>query len=151
MKAFKRIWVLLLLAPLSWAATEDYKYQFEDPVLQERYGQLIYELRCPKCQNQNVADSDAPIAADMRAKVYQLLNDGFTDKEIVDYMIERYTEFVTYKTRLNWFTIWAWVLPGLLGAGLLASLFIRARRKSSGATLSEEQQAKIDQLLEKKS
>lgn len=129
------------------AGPEDYNYQFESAELQERYKKLTYELRCPKCQNQNVADSNAPIALDIRAKVYELLNLGKTDKEIVDYMVERYTEFVTYKTRLSWFTVWLYILPAILLLVGLLGLYLRTRKTKETVSLSQEQQDEIDQLL----
>ena len=68
--------------------------------LEARYRQLIDELRCPKCQNQNLADSDSPIAADLREQIRTLLEEGRSDDEVVAYLVDRYGDFVRYKPGL---------------------------------------------------
>ena len=115
------------------------------------------ELRCPKCQNQNIADSDAPIAADLRQEVFRLLEDGRSDDEIVDYMVARYGEFVRYKPALNrdtavlWFGPLAFLLVGVLALVLLVRRRQRAVNESSDAGLSPQEQKRLDELLNKKS
>jgi len=148
MRHFKLIMAACLTLFLSSVSLAEFKdYNWQDPELEARFEELTFELRCPKCQNQNVADSDAPIAEDIRDKVVELLLAGNTNKEIVDHMIDRYTEFVTYKTRINWRTIWLYVAPAaLLVLGVLALIF-RTRRATSQTELTAEQQAKIDELL----
>ena len=150
MKPFNILLALLTSALISMGATAaltDYKYEFEDPVLQKRYDSLTYELRCPKCQNQNVADSDAPIAMDIRDKVAELLVAGYSDREIVDFMIDRYTEFVTYKTRVNWRTVWLFLAPALLLVAGVGGLYFRTRQKSKTVKLSSEQEQAVNKLL----
>ena len=76
-------------------------YEFSDPELEQRYQQLSQELRCPKCQNQNIADSNAPISQDLRKLLYQQLEAGADDEEILEYMVARYGEFVRYRPRFE--------------------------------------------------
>ena len=121
----------LIVATFSQAAVIDEEFIWNAPGLDLRYEKLSYELRCPKCQNQNVADSAAPIANDIRKKVAEMLNEGYTDKEIIDFMVARYTEFVTYRTRINWRTIWLYAAPAaLFGIGVLGVGFQNPTRAS---------------------
>ncbi|WP_428242144.1 cytochrome c-type biogenesis protein [Gynuella sp.] len=150
MKRFSILLFLLLGSGFVFGAVSDYKYDWNNPTLELRYEKLTKELRCPKCQNQNVADSDAPISQDIRDKVYELLNDGKTDKEIVDFMVARYSEFVTYRTRLSWTTIWLYLGPALLLALGLAVLIVRTRKPTKQLELTEEQLRKADELLNRK-
>lgn len=150
MKHYKQAFIGLLFVLMSLsalAAMTDYKHNWTDPELEARYETLTYELRCPKCQNQNVADSDAPIAMDIRDKVAEMLKAGYTDREIVDFMVDRYTEFVTYKTRVNWRTIWIFLAPALLLLTGVLALFLRTRQKVKNVDLSSEQQEAVNQLL----
>ncbi len=106
--------------------------KFKSAVDETRYNALIAELRCPKCQNQNLADSNAGIAIDLRNQVYSMINQELSDKEIVDYMVARYGEFVLYKPANNAGTFLLWYGPLiLLVIGLCAFiLVIRSNRKS---------------------
>jgi cytochrome c-type biogenesis protein CcmH len=100
---------LLLLSGTALAVIET--YEFSDPELEERYRQLSTELRCPKCQNQNIADSNAPISQDLRKLLYQQLEAGANDEEILDYMVARYGEFVRYRPRFSGATAVLWLAP----------------------------------------
>ena len=141
--------MLLLGSVVGYAEVIDEEYIWTQPGLDVRFEQLTYELRCPKCQNQNVADSAAPIAKDIRVKVAEMLNEGYTNKEIIDFMVARYTEFVTYRTRINWRTVWLFAAPAMLfGIGVLG-LLLRTRRTRPTVTLTDEQQARLDVLLTK--
>ena len=75
--------------------------EFSDESLRGRYQQLIQELRCPKCQNQNLADSNAPISQDLRAQVQGLLEEGMSDRQIKDYLKARYSDFILYRPEVN--------------------------------------------------
>ena len=89
---------LLLACLLSMTATAAIDvYDFDSERQEAQYRGLIEELRCPKCQNQNLAASDAPIAQDLKQKTYDLVKDGRSDGEIRDYMQERYGDFISYK------------------------------------------------------
>ncbi|GAB3481057.1 cytochrome c-type biogenesis protein [Marinomonas epiphytica] len=106
-----------LLSQFSWAQQP---YSFRSELNEKRYFSLIEELRCPKCQNQNLADSESQIAADLREQVFLLLKEGKTDQEIMDYMVARYGEFVLYRpvykpgTWLLWYGPFSLLIGGLL-------------------------------------
>lgn len=90
-----------------------------------RYKQLTLELRCPKCQNQDLADSNAPIAADLRNQIVNMITQGKTDQEIIDYMVARYGDFVLYKPRFAGYNLVLWLAPiGLLLVGAAIVIWI---------------------------
>lgn len=140
----------LSLAGMARAAIDT--YQFRDDAERERYQQLTKELRCPKCQNQDIADSNAPIAADLRKEIYRLLEEGRSNREIVDYMVDRYGEFVRYKPALTARTWLLWFGPGVLllvGVGVI--LVIVRRRPALAGTeqgLSDEERKRLAHLLD---
>ena len=137
----------LLVAGAVTAAIE--VRQFDDPVLQQRYDSLAASLRCPKCANQAIGDSDSPIAGDMRERVALLLEDGRSDREIQDYMIDRFGEYVLYNPRLTDRTWLLWGLPAVLvvlGAVVIA-LIVRARRNASNRALSAEERQRLEALI----
>ena len=141
----------LLMAAASHAVIET--YQFSNDSLELRYKALSVELRCPKCQNQNIADSNAPIAQDLRKLLYKQLEAGATDDEILDYMVSRYGEFVRYKPSFEGVTLLLWLMPVLLllGAiGLLAAIFRgSAKRAVAADEISTQEQVHLDELLAK--
>ena len=102
-------------------------YEFESEALQERYLALSAELRCPKCQNQSISDSDAGIAQDMRTRVHSMILEGRSDDEIVDYFVSRYGDFVSYRPPVNAQTSVLWLVPLILlgGGGLLIVMLLR--------------------------
>lgn len=128
-------------------------YEFKDDAARARYRTLTEELRCPKCQNQNIADSDAPIAMDLRREIHRMLGEGKSDEEIVDYLVDRYGDFVRYNPPVDARTWLLWYGPWLLlggGLGVLALIVLRRRRPAvSGqrTDLSVEERARLDQLL----
>jgi cytochrome c-type biogenesis protein CcmH len=150
-------WLLalfMLLSPSVFAAIET--YEFESDLLRERYQELSNELRCPKCQNQNIADSNAPIAEDLRRQLYQQLHAGKDDAEIVDFMVQRYGEFVLYRPRWGLDTALLWLAPLIL-LGLALLLFVTTVRRGRNdqaagvelsVELSEADQARLESLLE---
>ena len=105
----------LSLAGVAKAAIDT--YQFRDDAERERYQQLTKELRCPKCQNQDIADSNAPIAADLRREIFRMLGEGQSNQQIIDFMVDRYGDFVRYKPALSGRTWLLWFGPGILLAG----------------------------------
>lgn len=123
-------------------------YTFNDDVTKLRFQKLNYELRCPKCQNQNLADSNSPIAQDLRKEVYDMLMDGRSDMEIMDFMVNRYGEYVLYRPRVNAITYILWFGPiaFILIGGFVVFLFVR-KRDVKPATLSKEQQQQLDSIL----
>lgn len=145
----------LSLSSMSVFATID-TYQFKDAEKQARFQKLTNELRCPKCQNQNLADSNAEIASDLRAKIHIMLEQDKSDADIINYMLERYGDFVLYQPRLSKQTFLLWYAPALLLVlGLLVIvLIVRFRTKAakqqtenSLSSLDAEQQQKLAQLL----
>lgn len=125
-------------------------YTFETDAQERQFRQLINELRCPKCQNQTIADSDAPLAQDLRDRVYEMTMEGQSRNEIIDFMRVRYGDFVHYKPPLNATTLVLWAGPGavlLIGVITMVAL---ARRKRRELDLSDEEQARLDALLAEK-
>ena len=86
-------------------------YEFKDPALEARFNQLTQELRCPKCQNNNIADSNAPLSVDLKDIIYEKLHEGNTDKQIVGFLVERYGDFITYRPPLKPSTWLIWFGP----------------------------------------
>ncbi|BBT15959.1 cytochrome C [Pseudomonas sp. 1D4] len=128
-------------------------YEFRDEAERERFRVLTEELRCPKCQNQNIADSNAPIATDLRREIYRMLEAGKSNDEIVDFLVARYGDFVRYKPPVNGRTLLLWYGPaGLLAGGLLVLgvIVLRRRRVENApgdALLSSDERARLDALL----
>ncbi|MDN3653637.1 cytochrome c-type biogenesis protein CcmH [Thalassotalea ponticola] len=138
---------LLLLAFHLQASPID-TYSFPDKVMEKRFAELTYELRCPKCQNQNLADSNSPIAEDLREQVYNLLLDGRSDTEIMNFMVERYGDYVLYRPKVNELTYALWFGPAafvLVGLIVVISLLRKKQRKP--VALSAEQQKQLEDIL----
>lgn len=91
----------------------DTELAFDDPVLQARYETIIAEVRCVKCQNQTIKDSNALIANDLRREIRRLLGEGKTDAEVYDFLVQRYGEFSLYRPRMSGKTLVLWIAPGL--------------------------------------
>ena len=131
---------LALLFVLSTAQAIDSGVAFDDPALQARYEHLIEEVRCLKCQNQNLRDSNAFLASDLRREIRRLLADGKTDNEIYDFLVERYGEFALYRPRKSGKTLILWLAPALLLFGG-AMVVVRVIRSRSGMSLDEDADA----------
>ncbi len=127
----------------AWASID--VLNFTSPDQEKEYQQLTQELRCPQCQNNNIADSNATIAVDMRAKVFELLQEGKSKQQVVDYMVQRYGNFVTYDPPLTAATIMLWVLPLLLVLFGIA-LVLRRRPKIQNAIQNQEQNVSVEQM-----
>ena len=136
----------LWLAPVVLAVIET--YEFSSPDLELRYHQLSQELRCPKCQNQNIADSNAPISRDLRAIVHEKLETGATDSEIIDFLVDRYGEFVRYRPGLDRNTLWLWSAPLILLLMAMAVVLLQIRRDRASA-MSPVQEARAEALRQK--
>lgn len=134
-----------ILFAFTLAAAED-NFAFETPEQRAQFLSLTAELRCPMCQNQNIADSDAMIAHDMRRKVYSLLKQGKSEQEVIDYMKARYGDFVHYQPPVNVATMWLWAAPVLFV--VIAFVFIIRRRPNSQPQDMAAKLAKADKLLE---
>ena len=133
--------LLIFIVP-PWAAAQ----QELSAAQQARYNVLVAELRCVVCQNQNLAESSVPLAKDLKATVREQLIAGKSNRQIKDYLVTRYGEFVLYRPRLSLRTLFLWVVPPLLFiAGLIAIL--RARRRSKPQALDNDEQQRLEQLL----
>lgn len=139
--------VVLLIGFGSLAIAMEDKFQFDDPKQNALFLELTQELRCPKCQNQNIADSDAMIAIDLKRKVYQLLQQGNDKQQVIDFMKQRYGDFVYYQPPVNVMTIWLWIIPLLFIA--LAAIGIVITRKGQKEVPDDQQLAKARALLER--
>ncbi len=150
--------VLLLSIQSLFAVAAIDVYEFDSEQTRERYLHFIDELRCPKCQNQNLAGSDSAIAADLRRELHRLLEEGKSDDEIVDFMVSRYGEYILYNPRVTPSTYLLWYGPlAMLALGVVVLiLVVRARRRtraeqaaaSEGPTLNASEQARLAALLE---
>ncbi|SEI39768.1 cytochrome c-type biogenesis protein CcmH [Azotobacter beijerinckii] len=155
MKSLIRAALLGLALSMTAQAAID-TYEFNSDAERERYRALIEELRCPKCQNQNIADSDAPIAMDLRREIYRMLGEGQSDAQIVDYLVARYGDFVRYKPPLDARTMLLWYGPAgflVVGFGVLALILVRRRRSvatSASNILSPAERERLATLLDKK-
>lgn len=127
--------VLLVLAMPAFAIEAE--LGFDDPAMNARYRELLNEIRCPKCLNTSIADSNAPIAADLRREVHSKMAEGYSDGEIIDFLVSRYGEFVVYRPPLQP-TTWAlWGGPVVL---LLigALVFAKIARERAAKPLDED-------------
>ncbi len=146
--------ILILLLAISLAGSARAGVDVAQPATaerRERYLTLVEELRCPKCQNQNLADSDSPIAADLRREIRRLLDAGNSDQEIIDYLVARYGEFILYRPRWRAHTYWLWLAPAvLLGLGLLGvALVVRQRHVAPPpSALGDAEITALRQLLD---
>ena len=151
-----------LLSVTSYAAID--VYDFDSVQQEEQYRGLIEELRCPKCQNQNLAGSDAPIAQDLKQKIYDMVKDGRSDGEIRAYMQERYGDFISYKPPVRPSTWILWFFPPLLLIVLIGGWFWQSKRRqaaargqsrvkveSTAAALTPAEKAELDRLLSRAS
>lgn len=139
---------LVLGAVVGVAGAGSDAYEFDSAEQRQRFQVLIEELRCPKCQNQNLADSNAPIAKDLRDRTYALVREGRSDAEIRDYLIERYGEFISYRPPFRGVTTLLWVGPFALLALVLGVLVWRIRRRAAQVVpMSAEEEARLQALL----
>ena len=153
----KRLFIIFLLMMSGGCYAVDYR-QLSDPKQQETYETLTKELRCLVCQNQTIADSNAELAADLRRQVYEMLQQGKSREEIIQFMTDRYGDFVLYKPSFKGKTSVLWIAPVVfLLMGLITVIFF-IRRKKAAANLhcqagalekDVEKQKKIRSLLEK--
>jgi cytochrome c-type biogenesis protein CcmH len=120
-----------------------------DPALEARVMAVAEELRCLVCQNETIAASHADLAVDLRKQIRSKLSEGQSEQQILDFMVERYGDFVLYRPRLSATTVLLWAGPFalLLVGGLVMARTIRARKKQIPAALSEAESARARQLL----
>ena len=126
--------LLLLLLPsfLPAAAqnTSQQFYSFDSPMLQQRFEHITEELRCLVCQNESIADSNAPLAKDLREQVYRKLKEGYGEDEIKTYLVDRYGQFILFKPAFNASTTILWIFPFLvLLVGFLILFLLSSHKK----------------------
>ena len=141
--------VVILLIP-SLAAAEEARPLAENPQAEARLKALAVELRCLVCQNQTLADSNAPLAEDLRREVREMIAKDMSDKEIIDFLVTRYGDFVLYRPPLKATTTLLWLGPFLLliGGGTALVLVLRRRQKKlADVPLSEAERTRVAQLL----
>lgn len=143
-----RLLLLLIIAWSSQSSAVIETYEFSSPDLEVRYKALSQELRCPKCQNQNIADSNAPISRDLRAIVHEQLEAGATDQEIIDFLVDRYGEFVRYRPGMDSNTLWLWSAPVILFLMAIMVVVLQIRKDRDGQTVSLNAE-RADRLREK--
>ena len=120
---------LLLAATVKWVSAKEAAPAAADPALEQRVMTLASELRCLVCQNQTIADSNAPLAEDLRNQVREKMRQGSSNSEIIDYMVARYGDFVLYRPPLKLTTVLLWFGPLLLLAAGFAILLRRVLRR----------------------
>jgi cytochrome c-type biogenesis protein CcmH len=140
---------LALLVAAAGVAAKEAAPAAQDPVLEQRMMALAEELRCLVCQNQTLADSNAPLAEDLRNQIREQLRKGSSDRQVVDYLVARYGDFVLYRPPLKAATLLLWFGPLLLLAIGFAVLFRRLllRRKANEIDISAADRARAGALL----
>ncbi len=130
-----RSWAIAALIGGAWigAAAKEATPAAADPVLEARMQAIAIELRCLVCQNQTIADSHADLAVDLRNQVREMLRQGKSDREIIDYMTARYGDFVLYRPPVKGTTMLLWFGPAVLLVGGIAILWLVLRRRSRRA------------------
>lgn len=126
----QRWWLAFILCAIAVSASGIDAESFDDPVLQSRYQYLTHVLRCPKCQNESIAESNAPVAVDLRREVRRMLQEGRTDQEILDFMSSRFGDFVLFKPPVTTRTWLLWSLPAMVLAIALGSAIVVIRRRA---------------------
>lgn len=146
MKQLLLVCLFSLVSLSSYAVVDGHMYPFDEANELHRFEALAAELRCPKCQNQNLADSNAPVASDMREKVYELMQEGQTNNEIIDYLVARYGDFVRYNPAVQKNTLFLWFGPGVMVLIALIIVLLITRSGKSIQPLTEEDKQKLSKL-----
>lgn len=140
--------LLLLVAGSAWAG--EARPMGDDPAVEARLKQLAGELRCLVCQNQTLADSNAPLAEDLRREVREMIVKDMSDREIVDFLVSRYGDFVLYRPPLKTTTMLLWAGPFVLlvGGGIALAVTLRRRQRMVGnAVITDEEHRRVERLL----
>lgn len=152
MKKLTVFFMMLLFSVTTFSAID--ALNFDSAQQEHDYHQLTQSLRCPQCQNNNIADSNATIAVDMRGKVFELLQEGKSKSDVVDYMVARYGNFVTYDPPMTASTLILWIAPLLFVLfGIVVLLKRKPKIKSalkSQEILTDEDNARLAELLNRK-
>ena len=151
-KILQTLSMVLLLTTTLVVHSEDTPLEFKDPVMQDRYMSLIKEIRCLVCQNESLADSQADLAGDLRKDIYNMMGGGKSNEEIIDFLVQRYGDFVLYNPPLEGKTVLLWFLPFvfLIMAVVTVVYFVRQRAALSGQGLSVDEKEELDRFLSEK-
>ena len=145
----KALTALMLVTPTFAVQPDEI---LKDPALEARARALSQELRCMVCQNQSIDDSDAPLAKDLRVLVRERLTAGDSDRQVIDFLVARYGEFVLLRPRLNAHTVLLWVAPfvAIIAGAIGLIMFLRRRRieEAPGRALSADEEQRVAELLE---
>jgi cytochrome c-type biogenesis protein CcmH len=127
--------IAVILVLLASAALAQEPLVFDNPEQEARYIKLTTELRCMVCQNQNLADSDAPLAQDLRKEIHDMMQAGQSNDQIITFLVDRYGDFVLYRPAMKGNTLALWLIPGvLLGIGGITVFFtVRGRNRKLAA------------------
>lgn len=142
--------ILYLLCFLLFATTANAvveTYEFETAQMESDYFKLIKELRCLVCQNQNLADSNADLAKDLRRQTHEMLMQGNSPDQVADYMVARYGDFILYRPRLKRSTLLLWIGPFVLLALVLVVVIRSMRKKQALKPPDTESMTRAEQLL----
>lgn len=145
-----RKYFLSLIAACCWAAVSmagEAPPAAEDPVLEARMNKLAEELRCLVCQNQSLADSHAELAQDLKNEVRTMLGKGMSDREVKDFLVQRYGDFVLYNPPVKTTTWLLWAGPFVLLIAALAAFVVKLRGRPRAEPLSAEEHAAATALL----
>jgi len=146
-----RIWMLMFVMVIpGLAVAQEARPLAENPQAEARLKALAVELRCLVCQNQTLADSNAPLAEDLRREVREMIAKNMSDQEIIDFLVERYGDFVLYRPPLRVTTTLLWIGPFLLLAIGGAALILAVRRRQKTlpeAVVSEADHKRVEHLL----
>ena len=150
MRVLTAVTLLITLVVPAFAVTPD--EIVKDPALESRARNLSRELRCMVCQNQSIDDSEAPLAKDLRVLVRERLTNGDSDKQVLDFLVARYGEFVLLRPPLQWHTLLLWGLPPAVLLGGMIGLFVMARRRKNvmapTVELSDAERRRLSILVE---
>ncbi|HHF3082943.1 TPA: cytochrome c-type biogenesis protein [Vibrio diabolicus] len=151
-KLILAVFAAMTLSLAAHAAIE--VYEFDNLEQEQQFKELSHTLRCPKCQNNTISDSNAELAQDLRHKVYEMTKEGKSKDEIVDYMIARYGNFVTYNPPFTVATAILWLGPLAVVLGGFGLIVLRSRKSrvkakaSSDEQWDEQKEARLKALLE---
>lgn len=142
--------LLMIIAACCWATASlanEAAPAAADPVLEARVNKLSEELRCLVCQNQSLADSHAELAMDLKNQVREMLQKGLTDRQVIDFLVERYGDFVLYRPPVKSSTWLLWGGPFALLIAALTAFFVKLRRRPKSPPLTPEEHAAAASLL----